>query len=229
MDVQQERAKAFDRYLSPLDIWAMAFGIMVGWGVFAMPGNTFLPVAGPAGTLIALIIGMGIMLVIGGNFSYLMGRTSIIGGIYSYTKEAFGRDHAFLSSWFLCLSYLTIVFLNGTALFYIVRMLLGSTLQTGFHYSIAGNEIYLTEALVSALVLGGVGFLFIVAKPLLQRLHTILAVLLFAGVVATVAVCLPPAVSKGAGANKPEGRKSCARNGHGRLHRRCGCLGGRRV
>ena len=53
MDVQQERAKAFDRYLSPLDIWAMAFGIMVGWGVFAMPGNTFLPVAGPTGTLIA--------------------------------------------------------------------------------------------------------------------------------------------------------------------------------
>ena len=49
MDVQQEKAKAFDRYLSPLDIWAMAFGIMVGWGVFAMPGNTFLPVAGPAG------------------------------------------------------------------------------------------------------------------------------------------------------------------------------------
>ena len=131
MDEQQERVKAFDRYLSPLDIWAMAFGIMVGWGVFAMPGNTFLPLAGPAGTLIAMVIGMGIMLVIGGNFSYLMGRTSIIGGIYSYTKEAFGRDHAFLSSWFLCLSYLTIVFLNGTALFYIVRMLLGSSLQTG--------------------------------------------------------------------------------------------------
>ena len=117
MDEQQERVKAFDRYLSPLDIWAMAFGIMVGWGVFAMPGNTFLPLAGPAGTLIAMVIGMGIMLV--------------IGGIYSYTKEAFGRDHAFLSSWFLCLSYLTIVFLNGTALFYIVRMLLGSSLQTG--------------------------------------------------------------------------------------------------
>ena len=198
MDEQQERGKAFDRYLSPLDIWAMAFGIMVGWGVFAMPGNTFLPLAGPAGTLIAMVIGMGIMLIIGGNFSYLMGRTSIIGGIYSYTKEAFGRDHAFLSSWFLCLSYLTIVFLNGTALFYIVRMLLGSTLQTGFHYTIAGNVIYPAEALVSALVLGGVGLLFIVAKPLLQRLHTVLSVLLLAGVVVTAAVCLPHAVANGA-------------------------------
>ncbi|MBQ3378607.1 MAG: amino acid permease [Clostridia bacterium] len=195
---QQEKTKALDRYLSPLDVWAMAFGVMVGWGVFAMPGNTFLPVAGPAGTLIAMVIGMAIMLIIGSNFSYLMGRSSITGGIYSYTKEAFGRDHAFLSSWFLCLSYLTIVFLNGTALFYIIRMLLGSTLQTEFHYTIAGNIIYPTETLVSALVLGGVGVLFIVAKPLLQRLHTLLALLLLAGVIITAVICLPHAFSSGA-------------------------------
>lgn len=198
MEEQQEKGKALDRYLSPLDVWGMAFGIMVGWGVFAMPGNTFLPVAGPAGTLIAMLIGMGFMLLIGSNFSCLMGRTAITGGICSYTKEAFGRDHAFLSSWFLCLSYLTIVFLNGTALFYIVRMLLGSTLQTGFHYMIAGNVIYPLEALVSALVLGGAGLLFIVAKPFLQRLHTVLAILLLAGVVVVTAVCLPHAVADGA-------------------------------
>ena len=115
MDKQTENAKALHRYLSPIDVGGMSFGLMVGWGVFAMPGNTFLPVAGPAGTMISMLIGMAVMLVIGSNFSYLMGRTAITGGIYSFTKEAFGRDHAFLSSWFLCLSYLTIVFLNGTA------------------------------------------------------------------------------------------------------------------
>ena len=95
--------KALDRYLSPLDVWAMAFGCMVGWGVFVMPGTTFLPVAGPAGTMIAMLIGMLIMLIIGNNFSFLMSRSSMTGGVYSYTKEAFGRDHAFLSCWFLCL------------------------------------------------------------------------------------------------------------------------------
>ena len=45
MDGQAERAKALDRYLSAVAVWGMAFGIMVGWGVFAMPGNTFLPLA----------------------------------------------------------------------------------------------------------------------------------------------------------------------------------------
>ncbi len=194
---EQNRTKSLDRYLSPVDVWSMAFGVMVGWGVFAMPGNTFLPVAGPAGTLISMFLGMVIMLIIGRNFSYLMGRSAITGGVYSYTKEAFGRDHAFLSSWFLCLSYLTIVFLNGTALFYIIRMLLGGTVQTGLQYTVAGNVINLAEALVSALVLGVIGVLFIVAKPLLQRLHTVLGILLFVGIAVTAAICLPHAFSGG--------------------------------
>ena len=140
--------KPLDRYLSPLDVWAMAFGCMVGWGVFVMPGNTFLPVAGPAGTLIAITIGTIVMLIIGANFSYLMGRSSITGGVYTYTKDAFGRDHAFLCSWFLCLSYLTIVFLNGTALFYVIRTLFNNALQNDYHYTIAGNTIYLGETMV---------------------------------------------------------------------------------
>ena len=193
-----EEKKALDRYLSPLDVWGMAFGCMVGWGVFAMPGNTFLPIAGPAGTLIAMLIGMGIMLIIGENFSYLMGRTSITGGVYTYTKDAFGRDHAFLSSWFLCLSYLTIVFLNGTALFYVVRILFSDALKGGLYYTVAGNKIYYVETVVSVLALGGIGVLFVTAKPFLQKLQTILAVVLFAGVMITAAFCLPQTVSAGA-------------------------------
>ena len=133
---QEKKVKALDRYLMPGDVWALAFGCMVGWGVFAMPGNTFLPVAGPLGTLIAMLVGMVIMMIIGRNFSYLMSRSSLTGGVYTYSKEAFGRDHAFISSWFLCLSYLTIVFLNGTALFFIVRTLFADTAHSGFHYMV---------------------------------------------------------------------------------------------
>ena len=33
-------SKPLDHYLSVIDVWAMAFGCMVGWGVFAMPGTT---------------------------------------------------------------------------------------------------------------------------------------------------------------------------------------------
>ena len=200
-DMEKQTAdavKPLDRYLAPVDVWGISFGCMVGWGVFAMPGLTFLPVAGPAGTLISMLLGMAFMLIIGGNFSYLMGRSAVTGGIYSYAKEAFGRDHAFLCSWFLCLSYLTIVFLNGTALFLIVRTLFADVAQSGFHYSVAGNTIYLGETLVSVLVLASVGILFVLAKPMLQRLHTILALILFFGIVITGTICTPGAVASGA-------------------------------
>ena len=187
--------KPLDRYLSTVDVWAISFGCMVGWGVFAMPGSTFLPVAGPAGTLISMLLGMAFMLIIGDNFSYLMGRSAMTGGVYSYTKEAFGRDHAFLCSWFLCLSYLTIVFLNGTALFIIVRTLFADVAQSGLHYSVAGNTIYLGETLVSVLVLASVGILFLLAKPMLQRLFTVLSLILVSGIVVTSVLCIPNAVA----------------------------------
>ena len=195
--IEPVAGKPLDRYLSAADVWAMAFGCMVGWGVFAMPGTTFLPVAGPLGTLISMLIGMVIMLIIGSNFSFLMSRSALTGGVYTYTKEAFGRDHAFLSCWFLCLSYLTIVFLNGTALFFVVRVLFADAGHSGFHYTVSGNTIYMGETLLSVLVLAGVGILFVGAKPMLQRLHTVLAFVMFIGIAVTSVFCLPRAVANG--------------------------------
>ncbi len=190
--------KPMDRYLSRIDVFAMAIGVMVGWGAFVMPGTTFLPVAGPAGSVLALAIGALLMLVIGANFAWLMRRSSRTGGVYAYTKEAFGRDHAFLSSWFLCLSYLTVVFLNGTALFVVVRTMMNGATVSGLHYTIAGNDIYLSEVLVSVAAFALVGLLFVKAKPFLQKLFRALAVALVAGVILTVAVCVPHAISSGA-------------------------------
>ena len=189
--------RALDRYLSRVDVWAIAFGCMVGWGAFVMPGTTFLPVAGPAGTLIAMAVGTAIMLIVGSCFSFLMAHSPGTGGVYSYAKNAFGRDHAFLASWFLCLSYLTIVFLNATALFIVIRTVFGSRLQIGYHYVIAGNDIYLGEVALSVAALAGVGLLFISAKAFLQRALTALSVVLLTGSLLVTVLCAPQAVSSG--------------------------------
>ena len=182
----------YDRYLSPLDVLGIAFGCTVGWGAFVMPGTTFLPVAGPLGSLIALAIGMLVILVIGMNFSYLMQHRPGTGGVYAYTKHAFGRDHAFLCAWFLCLSYLTVVFLNATSLFSVIRAVFGSRLQVGYnYYNIGGNVIFMGEVGASIVALAIIGLLFINAKPLLQKLHTVLTILLVLSVAAVAALCLP--------------------------------------
>lgn len=170
------------RYLSPADVWAIAFGCSVGWGAFVMPATTFLPLAGPAGTLIAMLLSTALMLVIGYNYAWLMRHRPCKGGIYNYTKEAFGRDHAFLASWFLSLSYLTIVFLNATALFIITRVVFAESPGIGFQYRIGDHIIYPGEIALSIFVLVLVGLLLIWKKEFMQMAQRILAFVLLAGV-----------------------------------------------
>lgn len=45
MDEQTERS-GLDRYLSSVDVWAMAFGCMVGWGAFVLPAAVLVVPAG---------------------------------------------------------------------------------------------------------------------------------------------------------------------------------------
>ena len=105
------------RYLSPLGAWALAFGCSVGWGAFVMPGTTFLPVAGPIGSVLGIAIGGLIMLVIGMNYHYLMNRYPDSGGTYAYAKYSFGYDHGFLNGWFMLLTYV-LLFIAGLTLFF---------------------------------------------------------------------------------------------------------------
>ena len=140
-------------YLSLAGAWALAFGCSVGWGAFVMPGSTFLPVAGPVGTVIGIVLGGLVMLVLAVNYHYLMNRYPDAGGTYAYTKYLFGYDHAFLNAWFLILVYVAIIWANASALPLILRTVFGPVFQFGFHYEIAGYHIYLGEVLLADLSL----------------------------------------------------------------------------
>ena len=190
-DKQEYDPEKLSKYLLPIDVWAIAFGCIIGWGAFVMPGTDFLPIAGPLGTIIAMIIGACLMLVIGKNYAYLMQKFPGTGGVYTYTKAAFGRDHAFISSWFLTFSYISIVFLNATALFVICRTVFGDLLQVGFHYKVAGNEIYIGELMISAVALIIIAALLIFEKTVLQFAQTTLAVLLFCGTLILFIAAIP--------------------------------------
>ena len=158
-----------------------------------MPGTTFLPVAGPLSTLLAIMISAVIMLVIGYNYSYLMGKNPGIGGVYAYTKGVLGQGHAFLSAWFLCLSYLALIPQNATALAVMFRALFSEVFQNGAYYSVAGYDVFLGEAVVAVAVLVVLGVIVIYKKPLMQRLQTGLAIVLLAGVL-TIAVIAAPKI-----------------------------------
>ena len=178
-------------YLTPLGAWALAFGCAVGWGAFVMPGNTFLPIAGPIGTALGIALGSAVMLLLAANYHFLMNRFPGCGGAYTYTKRCFGYDHGFVAAWFLILIYVAIIWANATALPLIARTLLGSAFQFGFHYVIAGFQVYLGEILlaVGALILAAVICLY---KRFAEKTQIVMALLLFG----TVAVCFAVARSR---------------------------------
>ncbi len=65
------------------------------------------------------------------------------------------------------------------------------------HYSVAGNDVYVGEVVVSAIVLAVIGLMFIIAKPLLRKLMTILSVVLLTGILIIAVTCLPHAIRSG--------------------------------
>lgn len=142
-----------ERRLNPLNVWALALGSIIGWGAFVMPGTTFLPKAATTGTAIGMMIAAVVMIVIALNYGYMIQKYPVAGGEYAFTRNTFGKRHAYICGWFLGLSYLAIVPLNATALGLVSRKLLGGILEFGYLYSIAGWEIYAGEILLASAAL----------------------------------------------------------------------------
>ena len=138
------------RQLSPMHVWAIAFGCVIGWGSFINPGKKFLPNSGVAGTTIAMILGALVMIIIAFSYAYMVPKYPNAGGEFSFAKNTFGKHMAFLCGWFLVVAYLTNVPMNSTAIGLIVDGLDGSAdiLKFGFHYNIAGFDIYGRDASV---------------------------------------------------------------------------------
>ena len=192
MDKQETR---LEKKLSPLNVWALALGCIIGWGAFVMPGNTFLGNAGPLGTAIAMGIAAVIMIVIAFNYNFMINKYPVAGGEMTYTRMAFGDNRAFLCSWFLGLSYLAIVPLNATALALIGRNLMNNMFQVGFHYNVAGYDIYLGEILLAVVALIVLAWLSIRGVSFAGGFQTVLTLSLVGGVliVAAAAVISPKA------------------------------------
>ena len=177
MNKPQEQQQ-FKKKLNPMDVWAIAFGCIIGWGAFINPGEKFLPNSGVIGTAIAIAIGAIIMIVISFSYAYMIRKHPKAGGEFIFAKQCFGRIPAYICGWFLIAAYLSNVPLNSTALGLVVNGLAPGALQHVHLYTIADNPIFLGEVLVSC----GVLILFAVINMLGTKkagiVQTVLAVLL---------------------------------------------------
>ena len=189
-DAPSETSLPKGAYLSPLGVIALSFGYAVGWGSFVLPGTMFLPNAGPAGTIIGLLIGAAAVVVLAYNYHKVTAAVQGSGGAYGFITEIFGPNHGFLVGWFLFLTYVAVLWANATALVLLARYLFGNALQFGFHYTMVGFDVYFGEVLLSLAAIVLCGCACILGKRFAVRLHTFCAFALIIG----VAVCFSAAL-----------------------------------
>lgn len=182
-----------------MHVWAIAFGCVIGWGSFINPGKKFLPTSGVAGTAIAMILGALVMIIISFSYAYMVPKYPKAGGEFTFTKNCFGKNMAFLCGWFLVVAYLTNVPMNSTAIGLIVDGLDGPAdiLKIGFHYTIAGFEIYMGEMLLAMAILLLFGYLNIIGVKKAAFVQTVLSSLLVLCVFTLFAAALISAKAKG--------------------------------
>lgn len=168
------------RQLTPIHVWALAFGCVIGWGSFINPGKKFLPNSGVAGTAIAMVLGALVMIIIAFSYAYMVPKYPKAGGEFTFAKNCFGKKAAYVCGWFLVAAYLTNVPMNSTAIGLIVDGLDGAAdiLKFGFHYSIAGFEVYMGEMLFAMVILVFFGYLNLMGVKKAGFVQTILSSLL---------------------------------------------------
>ncbi|MBE6014202.1 MAG: amino acid permease [Lachnospiraceae bacterium] len=183
MNSSMESSSGVDRkYLSGKSIWALAFGCVIGWGSVLMPGTTFLPKAGPLGSTIGIIISAILILIVCYNYSFLARMYPEAEGSYYFTKTVLGEDHGFLAGWSLVLTYISIFWANATAFAVIGRYFFGSAFAWGFHYQVAGYDVYLGEIVITLGIMWLFGMITCYGKRLANVLRIFFATALFLSV-----------------------------------------------
>ena len=97
-----------------------------------------------------------------------------------------------LVAWFLGLTYIAIIWANASALPLVFHAVFGDVLHFGFHYTIAGYEIYFGEALAAVLALCAAALLCL-RRELAMKTQIVMVLALCAGVL----VCFIGALARG--------------------------------
>ncbi len=146
--LKEKKRRRLQHSMKPIDVCALALGAIIGWGCFVLPGNAFLPKAGPIGMAVGMLVGAALILVIAFCYGYLLRNFPASGGEFVYTKIFFGKKHAFVCGWAMALAYWSLIPLNATAIGLISRNLF-PILQLGKLYEVAGWPVYTGELLTA--------------------------------------------------------------------------------
>lgn len=105
----------FLRVLGRVDVLALAFGAMIGFGWIVLTSG-FIADAGPLGAALAIAVGGLIVGLVGLTYAELVSAMPHAGGEHHYALRALGGRGAFVASWAMVLGYVSVAAFEAVAL-----------------------------------------------------------------------------------------------------------------
>ncbi len=152
--------KEFRKVFSRKDIFALAFGAMIGWSWVVLTNNWILG-AGALGAITAFIIGGVMIFLVGLTYAELTAALPENGGLCVFTQRAMGWSAAFFSSWAIVLGYVSVVAFEAVAFPSVLEYFVGPGYYMGYLYTIAGYDVYagwLAVGIFSGLVMTALNY-----------------------------------------------------------------------
>jgi amino acid transporter len=141
--MQKTTSAAYEKVFSKKDIFALAFGAMIGWGWVVLTGS-WIQTAGALGAILAFLIGGVMVIFVGLAYAELTSALPESGGISVFTERALGWNASFFASWSIILGYVSVVAFEAVAFPAVLEYFIGSGYLQGYMYTIKGYDVYAT-------------------------------------------------------------------------------------
>lgn len=141
--------QTFAKTLGRGEIWAFAFGSVVGWGWVMLAGG-WVSSAGSVGAIIAFVIAGLVCCFIGMAFAELCPMIPQTGGVLVFTYRAGGYKFGWFAAWAMAFAYVAVACWEGPAFGSAVEYLIpGLTNNADVLYSIEGYDVKLPWLIIS--------------------------------------------------------------------------------
>lgn len=164
----------FERVLSKKDIFAIAFGAMIGWGWVVMAGD-WIKGAGTIGAILAFAIGGIMVLFVGLTYAELTAAMPQCGGEHVFSLRALGKTGSFICTWAIILGYVGVVAFEACAFPTVIQYIYPNFLK-GYMYTIAGFDIYaswVAVGVVASIIITIINFFGAKSAAKLQTILTV--------------------------------------------------------
>ena len=173
-----ERA-SLGKTLKRKDIWAFAFGAIVGWGWIMLAGG-WVETAGTLGAVLALLLGAVMAGIVGIIYAEMTPMLPLSGGEMVWAYRGGGYKFSWFTGWAICFAYLAVAAWEGPAFANAVSYLLPIS-DTFTLWTIAGYEVHLSWVSISMIGLAVILFCHLKGMKLTAIFNTCAAVALILG------------------------------------------------